>query len=59
MKLDKEDEKILSMSREELEAELAKDGLTFDEAVARVDASIERAKRKARVLRAIFPHPQS
>jgi hypothetical protein len=45
--LDAEDRRILRMSRPELEAELAKDGVTFDETVARVDAVIERAKEDA------------
>jgi len=52
--LDPEDERILSMTREELEADLAKRGETFDGAVARVDRIIDQAKRQARVLRAIF-----
>jgi hypothetical protein len=45
--LDAEDQRILRMSRPELEVELAKEGLTFDEAVSRVDCVIERAKDDA------------
>lgn len=45
--LDEEDQRILRMTRPELEAELAKEGLTFDETVSRVDCVIERAKEDA------------
>lgn len=51
--LDAEDERILNMSRPELEAELAKTGKTFDGAVAQADAAIKRGIAEAEMRLAI------
>lgn len=53
MKFDAEDERILNMSRPELEIELAKSGETFDGAVSRTDAAIQRGKAEAEMRLAI------
>lgn len=53
MKLDAEDERILNMTRPELEAELAKTGETFDGAVAQADAAIKRGVAEAHMRLAI------
>lgn len=53
MNLTPEENRILRMSHEELETELAKDGETFDGSVKRVEAVIEKAKAEAEMRRAI------
>lgn len=53
MKLDAEDERILNLTRPELEAELTKNGETFDGAVARADAAIKRGIAEAEMRLAI------
>lgn len=46
-KLDAEDQRILGMSKAELEADLQKRGETWDQAIVRISRTIQRARIEA------------